>query len=166
MSSRLLQARRICMVTHSFYENDNRVMRYAQALAERGDQVEVLALRRSPELPRREVINGVILHRIQDRFSKNEGSALSYLLPLLRFLAASGKWLLVNGGGDQRFDLVHVHNVPDFLIFSAFRPKFAGRRSFSTSTTLCQSFSRASSKPRRNLSWCAPCGGSSSFRRA
>ena len=37
------------MITHSFYESDNRVIRYAETLAQRGDSVEVFALRRSPE---------------------------------------------------------------------------------------------------------------------
>ena len=41
-------------------------------------------------------------------------------------MAASGKWLFVHGRGDQRFDLVHVHNVPDFLIFSALPAKLRG----------------------------------------
>ena len=59
---------RVCMISHSFYESDNRVVRYAEALASRGDAVEVLALRRSPELPTTEVINGVVVHRIQNRF--------------------------------------------------------------------------------------------------
>src|SRR5438270_2455690 len=42
--------KRVCMVTHSFYASDNRVTRYAQALVARGDHVDVLALRRSPQL--------------------------------------------------------------------------------------------------------------------
>ena len=37
---------RICMLTYSFYESDNRVLRYATTLAQRGDSVDVLALRR------------------------------------------------------------------------------------------------------------------------
>src|SRR5579864_860654 len=45
---------RICMVAYTFYETDSRVMRYAEALAERGDDVEVFALHR-PGTPRTEV---------------------------------------------------------------------------------------------------------------
>ena len=37
---------RICHVAYTFYENDNRVIRYAEARAERGDDVDVIALRR------------------------------------------------------------------------------------------------------------------------
>lgn len=115
------------MVTHSFYEGDNRVIRYAEALAEQGDQVEVLALRRSPQLPLAETINGVTVHRIQDRFGKGEGSAWSYLWPLLRFLFVSMRWVGANGR-DEKFDLVHVHNIPDFLVFSAWPAKRRGAR--------------------------------------
>ena len=113
------------MVTHSFYESDNRVIRYAEALTERGDQVEVIALRRSSQLPKCELIKGVLVHRIQDRFGKDEGSPWSYLWLVLRFFFASAKWLVINGR-HRKFDLVHVHNIPDFLIFSAWFPKLRG----------------------------------------
>ena len=39
----------ICMLTYSFYEGDTRVMRYAEALAKRGDRVDVIALRRDEQ---------------------------------------------------------------------------------------------------------------------
>src|SRR5215831_8767530 len=125
MKVRSVSARRICMVTHSFYESDNRVIRYAEALTERGDQVEVIALRRSSQLPKCELIKGVLVHRIQDRFGKDEGSPWSYLWLVLRFFFASAKWLVINGR-HRKFDLVHVHNIPDFLIFSAWFPKLRG----------------------------------------
>jgi glycosyltransferase involved in cell wall biosynthesis len=120
-------AKRICMLTHSFYEGDNRIIRYAEALAERGDDVEVVALRRTDQLPKRELINGVLVHRIQDRFGKSETSRWSYLWPLLRFVLVSSKWLVVNGRS-RLFDLVHVHNIPDFLIFAAWYSKLQGAR--------------------------------------
>jgi glycosyltransferase involved in cell wall biosynthesis len=118
---------RICMVTHSFYESDNRILRYAEALAERGDRVEVIALRRSPAMPQHEVLNGVVVHRIQDRFGKNEDSRWSYLWPLMRFVMVASQWLLANPQ-PRNFDLVHVHNIPDFLIFAAWPAKLRGAR--------------------------------------
>src|SRR4030095_3292195 len=36
--------RRVCMLSASIYERDNRVLRYAESLAGRGDQVDVIAL--------------------------------------------------------------------------------------------------------------------------
>jgi glycosyltransferase involved in cell wall biosynthesis len=112
----------VCMVTHSFYETDNRVTRYAEALASRGDSVDVFAIRRSPHLPKNEVINGVNVIRIQDRFKKKEQSKLAYLLPLLRFLASSS-WRVTRGHARRRYDLLHIHNMPDFLVFAAWYPR-------------------------------------------
>jgi glycosyltransferase involved in cell wall biosynthesis len=119
--------KRIGMVTHSFYESDNRVLRYAESLAQRGDWVEVFALRRAADMAKEEVLNGVHVFRIQDRFGKNQQSSSSYLRPLLRFLAASS-WRLTRRHSRQRYDLVHVHNIPDFMVFSAWYPKLTGAK--------------------------------------
>ena len=113
---------RVGMVTHSYYESDNRVTRYAEALAARGDQVDVFSLRRTPELPVQETIRGVNVLRIQDRFGKNERSKLGYLWPLLRFLKTSAA-RLKQSHSDEPYDIFHIHNVPDFMIFAAWRSK-------------------------------------------
>ncbi len=119
--------RRIAMVTHSFYESDNRVTRYAEALAARGDHVDVLALRRAPGLPAHEVIEGVHVHRLQDRFGKTERSKLSYMWPMLRFLWRSGLWI-TRRHHQRRYDLLHIHNMPDFLVFAGWLPRLTGAR--------------------------------------
>jgi glycosyltransferase involved in cell wall biosynthesis len=121
------KGKRVCMITHSFYESDNRVIRYAETLAQRGDSVDVLALRRNPELVSQEVINGVRVFRIQDRFHKQHQSSSSYLWPLLRFLMVSS-WWLTQREQRQPYDLVHVHNIPDFLVFAAWYPKLRGAK--------------------------------------
>lgn len=118
---------RVCMLTHSFYESDNRVIRYAETLAQRGDSVEVLALRRRPDQPREEVINGVRLLRIQDRFGKSENSKFDYLWPVLRFLFAASRYLF-REHRRLHFDLLHIHSVPDFLVFAAWYPRLAEAR--------------------------------------
>jgi glycosyltransferase involved in cell wall biosynthesis len=119
--------RRVCMITHSFYEVDNRVTRYAEALASRGDHVDVLSLRRSPEVPKSEIIEGVHVHRLQNRFGKNERSILSFLWPALRFLVTTS-WWVTRHNFRKRYDVVHVHNIPDFLVFTAWHPKLTGAR--------------------------------------
>jgi hypothetical protein len=116
---------RICHVAYTFYENDNRVIRYAEAMAERGHTVDVIALRR-PGLSTSGESNGVRVHRIQSR-SINERGALSYLPKLLYFLINSMvrlTWLQLRHG----YDIVHVHNVPDFLVFAALAPSLMGAR--------------------------------------
>lgn len=119
--------KRVCMITHSFYESDYRVTRYAEALTARGDRVDVLALRRSPEMPREENIGGVSLFRIQDRFKKTEQSLLAYVWPLFRFLVSSS-WWVTRRHARRHYDLLHIHNIPDFLVFAAWYPKLTGAR--------------------------------------
>ncbi len=114
--------RRICMVVYAFYENDTRVMQYADALVEHGDHVDVIALRRSEALPAYEVLRGVHIHRIQSR-TVNEKGLYAYASRILRFTLAAA-WHLVRLQRRHGYDLIHVHNVPDTLVFTAAYPKW------------------------------------------
>lgn len=116
---------RICMITYSFYESDNRILRYATALAQRGDSVDVLALRRDGFAPF-EVLDGVNVYRIQGR-RVNEHGRLSYLARILRFLLCSA-YVLTRKHLAESYQLIHVHSVPDFLVFAALVPKLLGAR--------------------------------------
>jgi glycosyltransferase involved in cell wall biosynthesis len=114
---------RVCMITYSFYETDNRVMRYAETLAQRGDHVDVLALRRDG-MPREETLNNVNLVRLQRR-ELNEKRRLSYLARILQFLFRA-MYELSTRHLHQKYDFVHVHSVPDFLVFAAWLPRISG----------------------------------------
>jgi glycosyltransferase involved in cell wall biosynthesis len=118
--------RKVCMLVYSFYENDNRVMRYAKSLVERGDQVDVIALADGSQPPAFEVVDGVNVHRIQRRL-RNEKNKYAYLYRLLKFCAKSS-WVLSRLYVKQRYDLIHVHNVPDFLVYSAWLPRLTGSK--------------------------------------
>ncbi|MBZ5641969.1 MAG: glycosyltransferase family 4 protein [Acidobacteriia bacterium] len=116
---------KVCMITYSFYEGDTRVIQYATALAGRGDLVDVVALRQEGDA-RFEVLQGVNVHRIQER-KVNETSQFMYLFRILRFLFASAL-LLTKNQFSKRYDVIHVHSVPDFLVFAAIVPKLLGAR--------------------------------------
>lgn len=118
--------KKICMLAYSFYESDNRVMRYARALAERGDEVDVVALGSDKEQPQSEKIDGVNVHRIQSR-KRNEQGKFTYLFRMVRFCLKSS-FVLGRFQLRHRYDLVHVHNIPDFLVFSAWFPKICGAK--------------------------------------
>ena len=119
--------RRICMVTYSSFLSDARVKRYAEALAERGDHVDVITLRRSKDEPTRETVNGVNLFRLQYRLGKNEKKKLSFLFPVLRFMAIASIHI-TRWHARKAYDLLHIHNVPDFLVFAAWYPKLRGAK--------------------------------------
>jgi glycosyltransferase involved in cell wall biosynthesis len=118
--------KKVCMLSYSNYATDNRVRRYAEALASRGDLVDVIA--NSPaEVPLGQYeVKGVTVHRIQHR-ERNEKSKWSYAGRLLRFLVKSSV-ALARLHSTRQYDVVHVHNMPDFLVFAAWYPKWSGAK--------------------------------------
>jgi glycosyltransferase involved in cell wall biosynthesis len=119
-------ARRICMLAHTFYESDGRVIRYAESLARRGDQVEVLALHPVGEPLPPPTRNGVAVSHILGRAGA-EGSQLAHLWQLVKFLVKANLHLL-GRQLRQPYDLIHVHNIPDFLVFATWLHKLCGGR--------------------------------------
>jgi glycosyltransferase involved in cell wall biosynthesis len=113
------------MLAYSFYDADNRVRRYAEALAQRGDQVDAIAVGHAGQ-PSMEVIQGVRVFRLQNRV-RNEKSPVSYLIKLLLFFVRSA-WFLARMQLREPYDLIHVHNLPDFEVFAALVPRLMGAR--------------------------------------
>jgi len=114
---------RICMLAYSFYESDARIRQYATALLHRGDVVDVIALRRMGGC-RHEMVDGVRVTRIQRRHV-TERHRLSYLFKILCFLFRAAvvlAWRQLR----SPYDFIHVHSVPDFLVFAAVVPKLFG----------------------------------------
>jgi glycosyltransferase involved in cell wall biosynthesis len=113
------------MLSYSFYESDTRMLQYAAALRERGDEVDVISLR-SKKASRFEVVDGVNVHRIQTR-EVNEQSRFAYLGRILAFLVVS-TFSLARKQITRKYQVIHVHSVPDFLVFAALVPKLLGAR--------------------------------------
>jgi glycosyltransferase involved in cell wall biosynthesis len=116
---------RIGMIVHAFYLRDARVRRYAELLVARGHQVDVLCLR-EPGNPKRVEHGGVKILGVQQR--RLRGGRLSYLYEdvsaFLRFFIRLN-WLYLTG---TRYDVIHIHNMPNFLVFCAFFQKLLGTR--------------------------------------
>ena len=121
------KAKRICMLCYSNYQTDARVTRYADSLAERGDHVDVVSLRATQDSPPEMKAGKVNLICPQARVGKKEKSPVSFLLPLLRFLFSS-TLLITRRHARNRYDLFHIHNMPDFLVFAAWFPKLTGSK--------------------------------------
>ena len=118
--------RKVCMVAYTNYEADNRVRRYAETLAKRGDQVDVIALGGAYFNEREKQVDGITVYRIQDR-EYNERSKWTYAWRLLRFLRRSSV-SLTQLHKRNRYDVIHIHNMPDFLVFAAWYPKMTGAK--------------------------------------
>ncbi|HEY2856842.1 MAG TPA: glycosyltransferase family 4 protein [Terracidiphilus sp.] len=113
------------MVAYSFYDADNRVRRYAEALVRRGDQVDAIAVGHAGQ-PAFEVIHGVRVFRVQSRV-RDESGPFSYLAKMLLFFFRS-MWFLTKRTFREPYDLIHVHNLPDFEVFAALVPRLRGTR--------------------------------------
>ena len=118
--------RKICMLVHSNYDTDNRVRRYAETLAKRGDHVDVIAVSTGENQPAVETMSGVTVYRLMHR-KYGERSKWEFALRLVRFLFISSRFL-TRLHKRLKYDLVHVHNIPDFLVFAAWYPKLTGAK--------------------------------------
>jgi glycosyltransferase involved in cell wall biosynthesis len=110
----------VCMISYSIYDSDARVMRYAETLARRGDRVDVIALS-AGDGPPCEIVNGVNVFRIQSR-TRKEKSKFSYLFRIILFFVRASLFV-ARRELKVKYRLVHVHSVPDFLVFAAWLPK-------------------------------------------
>ena len=116
---------RVAMITFDFYPFDPRVRRLAEAAADAGDAVDVLCIRQ-PEEKRFEIYNSVRIYRLP----MGRGFGRSLLITILSwvwFMLLAGavvSWLHMKRG----YDVIHVHNMPDFLVFAAVFPRLFGAK--------------------------------------
>ena len=119
--SPVLKGKKAAIVVFSFFPSDPRPARAAFALAEAGMKVDYFCLAR-PGQALSETVSGVNVTRF--KLDKKRGNKLYYIFQYLVFLIASFFFVSKRSG----YDLVHVHNMPDFLVFSAFLAKLRGAR--------------------------------------
>jgi glycosyltransferase involved in cell wall biosynthesis len=111
------------MLTHSYYDEDPRVRREAEALVRSGRPVDVFALRREEDAAHADV-DGVAVRRLD--VQRHQGARLrTYLQEYLDFLARAAV-ALTAANGRRRYALVQVHTLPDFLVFAALHFRLAG----------------------------------------
>ncbi|MBP1704306.1 MAG: hypothetical protein H6Q36_45 [Chloroflexi bacterium] len=111
------------MLVHSYYEEDARVRREAEALVRAGRRVDVFALRRPGEAATASV-GGVTVHRLGVR--RHQGAAIPiYLAEYIAFFALASA-AAARAHRRRRYALVQVHTLPDFLAFAALPLHAAG----------------------------------------
>jgi len=109
------------MVHYSDFVVDSRIQRQARALAERGDRVECVCLSDDEEI--RVGAGQINLHRAAAE--KPRGGARAYLSGNTRFFAGATRKVSALDR-EEPFDLIEIHNMPDALVFTAWRPKLRG----------------------------------------
>lgn len=117
--------RRICMVAYTHYDTDARPRRAAEALVARGDEVEFVALA-DGDTPRKRAVGGVrVLELGVQRYRGDAGLRYgsSYIRFFLRALAIVSRRHFA-----RRYDVVYIHTMPDFMVFSALPSRLFGAR--------------------------------------
>ena len=111
------------MIVHSYYEEDPRVRREAESLVAAGRPVVVLGLRK-PDGPAVSEVAGVRVHHLD--VQRHQGAGLGvYLREYASFLARS-LVAAVRLHRRERFALVQVHSLPDYLVFAALPLRLVG----------------------------------------
>ena len=116
----------VVMIVYTDYHLDARVRREAETLARTGRfRVSVLTLKRG-EKPGVFELQGVHVAEVNEKKYSGK-SKFGYVFSYLRFLVLClGRCtrLLFNG----EVDIIHVHNMPDILVFAAAVPRLFGRK--------------------------------------
>ena len=111
------------MVVHSAYPNDVRVAREVRVALREGYEVDVIALR-EPGEPKRELVDGVRVFRLP--FSHRRGVGVVGILWEYVGFTALASYSLAARMLRRRYDIVQVHNPPDFLIAAGAVPRLFG----------------------------------------
>ena len=120
-----LKGKRAVSVMFSNFPADPRPRRAAEALVSEGVSVEVICREETDEPHRHEIFNGIDITRIP--LKRSRGGKLSYICQYGMFILWVAA-LLAKRTLKSRYDLVHVHNMPDVLAFSALIPKIFGAK--------------------------------------
>ena len=109
---------RVAMVHLSDFVLDSRIQRQARALAERGDEVDLICVGEPDEI---RVGEGTIrVHPVGK--DKAAGGASSYLLGYGSFLLKAARRLTALDS-QRPYDLIEIHNMPDLLTAAAVVPR-------------------------------------------
>ncbi len=115
----------VCMIAYSVYDSDQRILRYAETLQKEGHHVDVIALSMD-EMLGHHFTNGVNVYRVHRR-TRRERVAVSYLIGVLLFFWRA-MIQVIKLQMRRKYDVIHVHSVPDFLVFVPWFPKIAGAK--------------------------------------
>ena len=116
--------KKVLSVVYSAFPSDPRPRREAEAMVEAGFEVDIICLKK-PEQKAREKLYGVNVFRVNMKRRRN--SRFRYILQYISFFFIS-LYMTTQMHLKKKYDVVHVHNLPDFLVFSAVLPKLMGAK--------------------------------------
>lgn len=110
----------ISMIVYSYYSRDARVRRYAELLAGLGHKIDIICLKENYH-PEKNI------QLIFYPFERRRYSQLWYIIEYSLFFLFSILKLTRNYFS-KKYTLIHIHNMPDFLVFTCIIPKLFGAK--------------------------------------
>lgn len=120
-----LKGKKAAVLLYSYYPSDPRPRRAAEAMAEAGATVDLICLRDGDREHPYEQIKGVHIRRLP--LGKKRGGKLLYFAQYGTFILACFG-ILAWRALTTRYHVVHVHNMPDILVFAALPARLRGAR--------------------------------------
>ena len=152
-SQPVIEMKHVCMIAYTTYSSDARVRREAETVASLpGKTVTVLSLREQ-ENPRILEKEGVLIKELN--LAKYRGkSNINYILSYVRFtfLAFIECTKLL---ARKSLDVVHVHNMPNFLVFAGLIPLLSGKPIIlDIHDTMVETYAaKFADRPSKTLEW-------------
>jgi len=115
---------RVLMIVHSQYQRDARVRRYAESLLGLGHEVDVIAL---ADLAASSVPDTDGLNLISISVRRKRAGKLRSLFEWLAF-SVLATWKVLNLQRRRHYQIVHIHNMPNFLVFISLPAKLSGAK--------------------------------------
>lgn len=120
----MVRNKKILMVVYSYFPQDVRPRREAEALINAGYTIDIICLR-LPDQTKFENIYGVNTYRVN--VSKIRSTKSKYIFLYVSFFIRAF-FLLNKLFIKNRYSVIHVHNMPDFLVFLGVIPKLFGTK--------------------------------------
>jgi glycosyltransferase involved in cell wall biosynthesis len=120
-----LRGRRAAVLLFSHYPADPRPRRAAEALAAQGVSIDLICLRDNDSDPAHQTYGNIDVTRVG--LKRRRGGRLAYIAQYAAFVSTCF-FRLAWRSLTRRYDFVHVHNMPDVLVFSAMVPKLLGAK--------------------------------------
>ena len=125
VKTRRLRGRRAAVLLFSHYPADPRPRRATEALAAQGVNIDLICLRGNDSDPAHQTYGNINVTRVG--LKRHRGGKVAYIAQYAVFVLTCF-FRLAWRSLTRRYDFVHVHNMPDVLVFSAMVPKLLGAK--------------------------------------
>ena len=116
---------KVLAIAYTHYLSDPRVIRASETIAQISESFEIICLRKEEELPD-EIVNDVLIRRLPLQRYRGQ-NILGYILHYIRFFLFI-TFIITTEYPRKKYDIIHVHNMPEFFVFSTIIPKLFGTK--------------------------------------